>query len=114
MVATRPRERNGLGFTPQIAAQHLAAFADFATYKPDNSHVHAIWKRLVTEGQISGKDAHDAGYVAAMLAHSLDNLLTLDADDFRRHRGVVGIFTPKELMTNPRLLEITRSVGLPR
>lgn len=115
VVATRPRERNGLGLTPQEAASHLHTFETFTTYRPDTPPVHECWRRLVLEKQISGKDAHDAGYVAAMIAHGYEHILTLDADDFRRHGGTLIVLEPSAVVEHPRLLlESSRSPGLGR
>ena len=115
VVATRPREKNGLGLSPDEAESHLRTFEIFTTYKADTAQVHECWKRLVLERQISGKDAHDAGYVTAMMAHGCERILTRDADDFRRHTSTLLVLEPTALVNNPRLLlESIRSPGLNR
>lgn len=43
------------------------------------------WERLVVAHRVSGKNAHDARLVAAMLVHGVENLLTFNTQDFRRY-----------------------------
>ena len=40
VVATRPRERNGLGMTPKETAEQLKGFEQFATLKAETPAVH--------------------------------------------------------------------------
>src|ERR1700676_2622580 len=68
VVATRPAENNGLGMTATEAAKQLKDFEKFSTFHPDTPAVHQNWQHLVVQYQVSGKEAHDAGFVAAMQA----------------------------------------------
>ena len=97
VVATRPREKNGLGLSPSQAAQRLTDFEQFSTFVPDTPAVHQNWRRLVAQHQVSGKDAHDAAFVAAMQAHSVSQILTFNAEDFHRYQGQITILTPEQL-----------------
>jgi hypothetical protein len=45
-----------------------------------------------------GKNAHDARFVAAMMAHGLTHLLTFNPQDFRRYSGIT-VVTPAEILT---------------
>lgn len=101
VVATRPRERNGLGMSPSQAAQFLKEFEQFCSFLPDTPAVHQNWQRLVTEHQVSGKDAHDAAYVGAMQAHAVSRILTFNAQDFHRYREQITILTPELLVREP-------------
>jgi len=98
VVATRPHEQNGLGFSPSQAAQHLKDFEQFSSFVPDTPAVHQNWQRLVVQHQVSGKDAHDAVYVAAMQAHGVGQILTFNAEDFRRYQRQITILTPEQLL----------------
>lgn len=50
--------------------------------------LHDIWERLVRDYRISGKNAHDARLVAAMIAHRIGLLLTFNVQDFRCYRDI--------------------------
>jgi len=98
VVATRPREKNGLGLTPSQAAQLLKDFEQFSSFVPDTPAVHQNWQRLVAQHDVSGKDAHDAGFVAAMQAHGVSQILTFNAQDFRRYQPQITILVPERLL----------------
>jgi predicted nucleic acid-binding protein len=46
---------------------------------------------------VKGKNAHDARLVAAMVRHGLTHILTFNAQDFSRYRGIT-IMTPGALL----------------
>jgi predicted nucleic acid-binding protein len=98
VVATRPREQNGLGLSPGQAAQHLKDFEQFCSFVPDTPAVHQNWLRLVAQHQVCGKEAHDAVYAAAMQAHAVGQILTFNAEDFRRYQRQIIVLTPEQLL----------------
>ena len=46
------------------------------------------WERLVAHYHVSGKNAHDARLVAAMVVHGVDGILTFNAQDFVRYTEI--------------------------
>jgi predicted nucleic acid-binding protein len=90
-VATRPLENNGLGLTPGQAERILARVESSVVRLPESDDVYAEWRRLVVAHGISGKKAHDARIVAAMLVHGLKHVLTFNASDFSRYPDIVVI-----------------------
>lgn len=96
VVCTRPPSANGLGMDPRTARGELDSIARFATLLRDERAIYQQWQQLVTECEARGKPAHDARLVAAMLRHGVTHILTFNADDFRRYRGI-GVLTPSEL-----------------
>jgi predicted nucleic acid-binding protein len=42
----------------------------------------------VADYRVSGKNAHDARLVAAMVVHGIDSILTFNAQDFVRYREI--------------------------
>jgi len=54
----------------------------------DVPEVHQLWRDLVERYDVKGKQVHDANHVAAMLAHDIDEVLTLDERDFRRYHEI--------------------------
>lgn len=105
-VATRPRQNNGLGMTPEEAAQQLTTFKTSFAFKADTLQVHERWRELVLTFRVSGKETHDAGMVAAMRAHGITEILTFDEADFTRYGAMITIRTPQSVVaegtTKPR------------
>ena len=87
-VATRPRERNGIGLTPELAGAELAQIEGFFTVLGESAEVYNEWKRLVTLRAISGVQAHDARLVAAMKVYGISKILTFNTDDFTRYSEI--------------------------
>jgi len=97
-VATRPLEaRGGFGMSPEEADRELAALEAIFTIAPDNLEVYEIWKRLVSTHAVRGLQVHDARIAAVMMVHGIENILTLNPDDFRRYPGITPV-TPTELL----------------
>lgn len=83
---------------PPEAVASLKKFAEFALFHPDTPAVHEHWSKLVATYDVSGKAAHDANHVAAMLAHGIADILTFDRSDFRRFEQLVRVRTPAEIL----------------
>lgn len=96
VVATRPKEVNGLGLTPSRAAMYLARVSRTFPMLLETPDMHQEWQRLVVEHQVSGKKAHDTRLVAAMRVHGVEGIVTFNGDDFRRYPGI-KVFHPRDL-----------------
>jgi len=83
-VATRPSNRNSLGFTPE-AWQALRRIEGLLTLLPDSPGICTGWKRLVNDYQVRGVSVYDARLVAVMRVYGVDQLLTFNVADFRRY-----------------------------
>ena len=88
VVATRPAERNGFGMSPAAVAAELAHIKSMFELLPDTPAVYPVWESLVIQYRVSGKPAHDARLVAAMLVHGLTAVLTFDRAGFSRYAGI--------------------------
>ena len=88
VVATRPVEQNGLGMTPAAVAVELTRLKNMFALLPDIPAIYPGWEILVTQYQVSGKEAHDARLVAALQAHGLTAILTFDKTGFSRYDGI--------------------------
>jgi predicted nucleic acid-binding protein len=86
-VATRPAGANGLGYTTEQAASEISALKNLFDLVPEQP-IQREWERLVTLYRVSGKNAHDARLVAAMVVHGIDGILTFNAEDFARFKGI--------------------------
>ena len=90
-VATRPTNVNGLGMTTDKAENELKNLQKLFTVLPENERIFDEWKLIVAKHKVSGKPAHDARIVAAMAVHKIENILTLNADDFKRYAEIKAV-----------------------
>ena len=96
VVATRPKNVNGLGFTVDEAEQEIDRLQQLFTVLPENENIFNRWKTLVTQYKVSGKVAHDARIVAAMIEHGIENILTLNPGDFKRFEEI-NVMIPQDI-----------------
>jgi predicted nucleic acid-binding protein len=97
-VATRPASVNGLGWDTARVRQEVATLTESFALLPDTPRVFEAWLELVTLHAVQGKQVHDARLVAAMQAHSVDRLLTLNTEDFKRYPEIAPVH-PGEVST---------------
>ena len=88
VVATRPVAQNGLGLSITEATSELMRLKSMFPLLPDTPTIYPVWENLVIQHQVSGKPAHDARLVAAMLVHGLTTILTFDKTGFSRYDGI--------------------------
>jgi predicted nucleic acid-binding protein len=60
VVATRPAEQNGLGWTHEKTLQEVNRIEQFFALVTESVDVYREWKRLVTAQKVTGVQAHDA------------------------------------------------------
>jgi predicted nucleic acid-binding protein len=89
VVATRPTDVNGLGWSPDFARTSVDAFAEQFRLLVETREAFERWRTLVTEGKIQGKRAHDARIAALMLSSGVTELVTFNTDDFQNMPGLV-------------------------
>jgi len=92
-VATRPKDRNGLGLTPSDADRLLRLIERLFPRLPDTPDMYPEWRRLVVAHGVSGVQVHDARLVAVMRTNGVAHILTFNADDFTRYTriGIVAV-----------------------
>ncbi|HEX3142824.1 MAG TPA: PIN domain-containing protein [Pyrinomonadaceae bacterium] len=95
-VATRPLASNGLALSVVDTAAHVKTFQTTFTLLPDTQDIFSEWQRLVEAHAVSGRQAHDARIVAAMLVHGVTHILTFNADDFRRYHEIT-VVNPQDI-----------------
>jgi predicted nucleic acid-binding protein len=98
-VMTRPATQNGFGFLPQEAFEAHREIETIFSRLPGTLDTHSTWRNLVLRYSVRGVQVHDARLVAAMLAHGIRHILTLDTKDFRRYasEGIV-VVDPRDLV----------------
>jgi len=90
-VATRPTNVNGLGMTTDKAENELKNLQKLFTVLPENERIFDEWKLIVAKHKVSGKPTHDARIVAAMTVHKVENILTLNPNDFKRYNEIKAV-----------------------
>ncbi len=97
VVCTRPAEQNGIGLsTPQAEAELAKLKAQFHIHD-DTPAVRPAREQLVAKYQVVGKNAHDARLVAAMITHSIKQILTFNTSDFQRYNEIEAI-APEQVL----------------
>ena len=88
VVATRPRDVNGFGYSPQFAADGLSRVKRLFHILADTDDIYLEWEKLAVAHQVVGKTAYDTRLVATMNVHQVKNILTFNTDDFKRYKGI--------------------------
>jgi predicted nucleic acid-binding protein len=91
VVATRPVRVNGLGLSPADALGNVSAFRQRTTVLAENRAVTERLLGLARDAGCAGKQIHDAGIVATMLAHRVGTVVTGNAVDFARFAGYITL-----------------------
>ena len=90
-VVTRPVANNGLGLNTAEAETELINLKKLFVLLPDTPDIFPEWERVVLQFKVSGKQAHDARLVAAMIVHDLTHLLTFNTTDFKRFTTITAV-----------------------
>ncbi|SRR6266436_6079091 len=90
-VATRPAERNGLGFSPQEVLQEVGNIEKSLTLLPDVPAIYTAWKQIVSNYKVQGVKVYDARLVAIMSIYTVESVLTFNSIDFERFTNVRAI-----------------------
>jgi predicted nucleic acid-binding protein len=90
-ASTRTKDRNGFGLTVAETERNAQIIERSFTFLADTEAVYREWRRIVMQYGISGVQVHDARLAAAMYAHGIDQILTLNGSDFARFVGIAAI-----------------------
>jgi predicted nucleic acid-binding protein len=91
VVATRPAEANGFGWSPSKAADVVARVRSRFATLDDGPAAFERWLALVQSAEVCGKRAHDARIAAVMLSHDVTCVLTLNTADFETLPGITAV-----------------------
>jgi predicted nucleic acid-binding protein len=103
VVATRPVDANGLGFSVPDAQRMLTDHKELFPPLRDERGILERWEDLVNAHLVHGKSAHDARLVAAMLRHGLTQLVTFNDSDFARFTEITAV-TPNSILAGKTAL----------
>jgi predicted nucleic acid-binding protein len=90
-VATRPADKNVLGFSAEEAAQEVGNIEKLLTLLPDIPAIYGAWKKIVRDHMVRGVKVYDARLVAIMSVYTVESVLTLNSADFERFSNVRAI-----------------------
>lgn len=90
-VSTRPERENGHGISIVEALARIDFFEQSFDILPESVLSLKIWKKLMSDHQVSGKQVHDARLAAVMMAHGIERILTFNTKHFDRFPGVQAI-----------------------
>ena len=90
-VATRPMVNNGLALSVDEAAVQIRNLQSLFSLLADTPDIYSEWERIVLQFKVSGKQAHDARLVAAMIVHDVTHLLTFNTTDFKRFTTITAV-----------------------
>lgn len=88
-VSSRPRTaRGGYGLNSMQVRRRLDLIERIAGLIFESDSAYDEWKRLVATYGVQGVAVHDARLVANMLTHGIQEIVTLNAKDFRRYTEI--------------------------
>jgi predicted nucleic acid-binding protein len=90
-VATRPLDRNGLGFSLEQAFREVSNIELLLTMLPEIPAIYTAWKQIVSEHRVQGVKVHDARLVAIMNVYAVESVLTFNDADFKRYSRITSI-----------------------
>lgn len=88
VVATRPRESNGLGLGSVEALENVRRFRSRAAICPETEQVFGLLQQLAGRLQTQGKKFHDLNIAATALATGLKTIVTANPRDFPAEFGL--------------------------
>ncbi len=91
VVATRPVNENGLGLSANKAKNEIENILETYFMPPEDERLFYIWKKIIADYSVSGKNAHDARIVAFMVTHGIKKLNTLNKSDFIRFKPLISL-----------------------
>lgn len=96
VVATRPVQVNGLGWSVEQTRSIIDRLLEQFPLLDESPQIFPNWLKLVTDSRVLGKRTHDARIVAAMLANDITHILTFNPSDFTDLSSVT-IVHPQDL-----------------
>jgi predicted nucleic acid-binding protein len=90
-VATRPGDKNGLGFSLEEVQREIDSIESMLTLLPDIPAIYTAWKAIVRDYKVQGVKVHDARLVAVMNVYAIQSVLTFNDTDFKRYSNITAL-----------------------
>ncbi|ACK73669.1 conserved hypothetical protein [Gloeothece citriformis PCC 7424] len=97
VVATRPTDVNGLGWSTSQATDYVNDLLDNFILITERAEIFTHWFQLVKDYDIKGKRTHDIRLLAVMKSHALTHLLTFNPHDFIKIPEII-IVHPQDII----------------
>ena len=97
VIATRAVALNGLGMSVSDTKLLREKCIQQFRILRDERGIFDFWFQIVSSNQVIGKSTHDARLVAAMVKHSIQNILTFNVQDFK-HYLQIKAFDPADIL----------------
>jgi predicted nucleic acid-binding protein len=97
VVATRPVEVNGLGWSVDRTRDEINQLLSEFSLIEETPQIFPYWLQLVTTYSVRGKRTHDTRLMAVMMAHQITHVLTFNPDDFLKIPALT-IVHPSEIV----------------
>jgi len=97
VVATRPIEVNGLGWSVKQTSDEVNQLINRFSWIEETSEIFFYWHDLANTYNIKGKRTHDIRLIAVMKTQKLTHLLTFNPDDFIKIPDI-QIIHPNEIV----------------
>lgn len=98
VVATRPANVNGLGWSVKQTRHVIDQLLDRFPMAEEASQIFPTWLNLATANQVVGKRTHDVRIIAVMLTCEISHVLTLNPDDFLDIPGIIVVH-PQDIVS---------------
>lgn len=98
VVATRPIDVNGLGWSIEQTESKINQLISQFTLVEETEAIFPQWLDLVTRYQIKGKRTHDARLMAMAISNGISYILTFNPKDFTKVQELT-IVHPNEVET---------------
>jgi predicted nucleic acid-binding protein len=97
VVATRPAQVNGLGWSVKRTRSTIDQLLERFPLLEESPQIFLNWLHLVTTNRIQGKRTHDVRLIAAMIENGVNHLLTFNPSDFSGLSSIT-ITRPQDLL----------------
>jgi predicted nucleic acid-binding protein len=91
VAATRPKDKRGLGLSRKKTLEEIKNLEDTYTFINDPENLFSSWKQIIQNYETSGKQGHDARFVAFMQALGINRFYTLNVSDFNRYSDIITL-----------------------
>ncbi len=98
VVATRPTEVNGLGWSFETVEPVVNGFLLRFPILAETPRLFLEWHKLVVQYRVMGKQAHDTRLVAIMNTSGVTHLLTFNVNNFRAYN--VTVVSPDDVVAS--------------
>jgi predicted nucleic acid-binding protein len=90
-VCMRPRVSGGFEFGHDKAEARLEDLENTFSVLPESAEMYDLWRRILREHEVRGRQVYDARLVAAMHAHGVQTILAKNTKDFRRYASIAAV-----------------------